>query len=295
MAKQKTEISIIIPCFNESRTILETIKKLNQVFSKFQNGYEIIVINDASTDGTQDQLDKLDDLRVRVISNRFQLGYGASIKIGIKNSRFEWIGICDADGTYPLDRFPDLLKYANDFDMVVGERTGKVRAIPFFRRPAKWFLNHFASYLVKRKIKDVNSGMRLFRKEIAGYYWNLFPDGFSFTTTMTLAFIMGNHRIKNLPIDYMKRKGRSKIRPLRDTYNFILLILRLAMLFNPLRVFMPAFFIVFFMTLISLGRDIYNLNLTDTTVMLFVFSIIILMIGLLADLINKKSTESWGR
>jgi len=152
----------------------------------------------------------------------------------------------------------------------------------------KWFLNKFSSFVVKRKIVDVNSGMRLFKKEAALKYWNLLPDGFSFTTTITLSMVMDNYRIKNLNIEYLKRKGKSKINPFKDTYDFFLLILKIAMLYNPLRVFMPAFFTVLFMTILSLGRDIYILNLTDTTVMLFIFSMIILMIGLLADLINKK-------
>jgi glycosyltransferase involved in cell wall biosynthesis len=293
MTREKPNVSIIIPCHNESGTIEETIEKLNRALMKSGNQYEIIIVNDASTDNTLDILDKSKTRKTRIVTNHYQLGYGASIKIGIKHSRFRWIGICDADGTYPLDRFDDLLKQAGEYDMVVGERTGKVRAIPLLRRPAKWFLNRFASYLVRRKINDVNSGMRVFNKEIAVQYWNLYPDGFSLTTTITLAFIMGNHQIKNVSIDYMKRRGRSKIRPFKDTYNFILLILRLAMLFNPLRIFMPAFFFVFFMTLVSLGRDIVNLNLTETSVMLFIFSIIILMIGLLADLINKKIAEGW--
>jgi glycosyltransferase involved in cell wall biosynthesis len=293
MEKKDMNVSIIIPCHNEAGTITETISQLDRIMGKCQFPYEIIVIDDASTDETGLKLTTLKNRNIRILSNPHQLGYGASIKVGIRNSKFRLIGICDADGTYPLNRFPDLLKEAGDNDLVVGERTGKVRSIPLFRRPAKWFLNRFASYLVKRKIKDVNSGMRVFGKEAAIKYWNLYPDGFSLTTTMTLAFIMGNHGIKNIPIDYMKRKGRSKIRPFQDTYNFILLIMRLAMLFNPLRIFMPAFFLVFFMTLASLGRDIYNLNLTETTVMLFIFSIIILMIGLLADLINKKISEGW--
>ncbi len=294
MKTQETGISIIIPCHNESETILTIIQKVNEVLSGSSNHFEIIVVDDSSTDDTSHRLAKLDIQKLKVLYNQYQLGYGGSIKEGIKKAKFQWIGICDADGTYPVNRFPDFLKYIRDFDMVVGIRTGKIRSIPLLRRPAKWFLNRFASYLVKRKISDVNSGMRIFRKEIAFKYWNLFPNGFSFTTTMTLSFIMGNYRIKNLSIDYLKRKGKSKIKPFQDTYHFILLILRLAMLFNPLRVFMPAFVVVFLMTLVSLGRDIYNLNLTDTTVMLFIFSIIILMIGLLADLINKKISEGRG-
>ncbi len=99
---------------------------------------------------------------------------------------------------------------------------------------------------------------------------------------------MDNLTIKNIPIDYFKRSGKSKIHPIKDTYNFLLLILRISMLFNPLRIFMPVFFLTTILTIISIARDIYLINLTDTTVILFIFSILILMIGLLADLINKR-------
>jgi glycosyltransferase involved in cell wall biosynthesis len=294
MNNRETGISIIIPCHNESKTIVPIIQKLNEALSGSQVLFEIIVVDDSSNDGTAQKLAGMNIQTCKVLANDYQLGYGGSIKKGIKKATYQWIGICDADGTYPVQRFSDFLKYISDFDMVVGVRTGKIRSIPLLRRPAKWFLNRFSSYLVKRKIADVNSGMRIFRKDVALKYWNLYPDGFSFTTTMTLSFISGNHPIKDLSIDYLKRKGKSKIKPFQDTYQFILLILRLAMQFNPLRVFMPAFFVIFLMTLFSLVRDLINLNLTDTTVMLFIFSIIMLMIGLLADLINKKGSQGWG-
>lgn len=293
MKDQKTAVSIIIPSHNEAGTIGPVIQEIHQTLSETGCHFEIIVVDDASTDGTAEKLDQLNIRTLRFLRNDFQLGYGGSIKRGLKTARYRWTGICDADGTYPVRRFADFLKHIPEFDMVVGVRTGKIRSIPLTRRPAKWFLNRFAGYLVKRKITDVNSGMRIFKKDIARKYWNLFPDGFSLTTTMTLCFIMGNHPIKTLNIDYLKRKGKSKIKPLQDTYQFFLLILRLTMQFNPLRVFMPAFFAVFSMTLGSVVRDLVNLNLTDTTVMLFIFSIIILMIGLLADLINKKGPQGW--
>ncbi|MCK4765128.1 MAG: glycosyltransferase family 2 protein [Candidatus Aminicenantes bacterium] len=281
-------ITIIIPCYNEADSILKTVEKLHGVMRQSERDFEIIIVNDASTDDTAEKLTEITCKEVKILANDFNLGYGASIKNGIETSSFSWIGITDADGTYPIERFPDLFEHMEKYDMVVGTRTGKIRAIPLLRRPAKWFLNRFSSYLVKRKINDVNSGMRIFKKEIARKYWNFFPNGFSFTTTLTLALIMGNYRTKNITIDYFKRKGRSKIHPIKDTYNFILLILRITMLFNPLRIFMPIFFMTMFLTFFSLGWDIYNINLTDTTVMLFIFSVIILMIGLLADLINKR-------
>ena len=281
-------ISLIIPCHNEGAAIIDAVTTARETLSANCPSFEIIVIDDGSTDDSPRQLEQLDDPQIHVITHRINMGYGACLKTGITKSRYPWIGICDGDGTYPVDRFPDLFQYSEDHDMVVGERTGKIRAIPLLRRPAKWLLNRYASFLVNRKIRDVNSGMRIFKKETVLKYWQIFPDGFSFTTTQTLAMILGNHPIKYVPVDYRKRKGRSKIRPIKDTYNFILLIMRTTMLFNPLRVFMPLFFLTFFLFLVSLGRALSMVKQTDTTGILFIFSIIILMIGLLADLINKK-------
>jgi glycosyltransferase involved in cell wall biosynthesis len=280
--------SLIIPCHNEGASIRDTVVAAMKTLEQACGSFEIIVVDDGSTDDSPQILQQLKNTHVQVITHPSNLGYGACLKSGIAGSRHPWIGICDGDGTYPVDRFPELFEFAGDHDMVVGERTGKIRAIPLMRRPAKWFLNKYASFLVNRRIRDVNSGMRIFKRESVLKYWSIFPDGFSFTTTQTLAMIMGNHPIKYHPVDYRKRRGRSKIRPLRDTYNFIMLIMRTAMLFNPLRVLMPLFFFIFFLSLLSVVRDIYLVNLTDTTVILFIFSIIILMIGLLADLINQR-------
>lgn len=292
MTGSKLGISILIPCYNEAVSVEETVKKTIRSLLNIGINFEVHVINDASSDDTSEILGKMDKKELIVTSNPFRMGYGACLKIGIKKSKFDWIGICDADGTYPVEMFPEFLEHIKDNDMIIGIRKGKTRAIPWTRLPAKWFLNKFSSFVVKRKILDVNSGMRVFKKEAALKYWNLLPDGFSFTTTITLSMVMDHYRIKNLNIEYLKRKGKSKINPFKDTYDFFILILKIAMLYNPLRVFMPAFFTVMFMTIFSLGRDIYNLNLTDTTVMLFIFSMIILMIGLLADLINKKIPSS---
>ena len=288
MKSEKSGISVIVPCYNEAAEIVKTIDALAAVFEPHFENYEIVVVDDASTDESRERLTKIRSKPVIVIHNSHNQGYGASLKIGIEQSRYEWIAITDADGTYPLQAFAEFFPFMKDFDMVVGVRTGKKRSVPLLRRPAKWFLNRFSSYLVRRKIIDVNSGMRIFQRDIARRYWNLFPSGFSFTTTLTLATIMGNKKIKEISINYLKRIGKSKIHPIRDTYNFFLLILRITMLFNPLRVFMPSFFITLFLAFLSLARDIYNLNLSETSVTFFVFSAIILMVGLLADLINKR-------
>ncbi len=238
---ESTGVSFVIPCFNEAGAIEKTIRELREILVKARFAFEIMVMDDGST-----------------------------------------------DGTYPAEKVSELLAYIPKNDMVTGIRTGDVRAVPLLRRPAKWFLNRFASYLVKKKIRDVNSGLRVFRKEVVTRSWNIFPDGFSFTTTITMLCALENLRVHTVPINYLKRKGRSKIHPLKDTYNFFLLLMRITMLFNPLRIFMPVALTTFFLCLASIVRDIVLLNLTDTTVLLFLFSVIFLMIGLLADLINKR-------
>jgi len=286
--KAEKGLSMVIPCFNEGGSIRPTVKQLEKTLKGSGIEYEIIVVDDGSTDGTGKEVEKLKVRNLVLVRNEFNLGYGASIKAGIRRSRYDWVGICDADGTYPVERIADMIPFFKDYDMVTGIRTGDVKAVPFLRRPAKWFLNRFSSYLAGRKIRDVNSGLRCFKKEFILKFRSIFPDGFSFTTTATMLFNMENLKVKNIPVNYYKREGRSKIRPVRDTYHFFLLIMRITMLFNPLRIFMPAFFTTLFLSFISLGRDIYLRNLTDTTVLLFVFSLIIFLIGLLADLVNRR-------
>ena len=281
---QEGGLSVIIPCHNEAATLPEILRKVSATLGQ----HEIIVVDDASTDETGEFLRTLDNPCVRVIRHEMKLGYGASLKSGILASRFSWIGITDADGTYPVEELARFLQFRDRYDMIVGARVGIIRKIPLFRRPAKWLINKLASYIARRKIPDVNSGLRLFKKEITRQYWTIFPDGFSFTTTLTLAMYMGRYRIHYIPINYLKRIGKSKIHPVKDTYQFVLLILRLAMLFDPLRIFMPPFFVTAFLAFVSLVRDIVHLNLAETTVTLFVAAILLLMLGLLADLINKK-------
>lgn len=281
-------LSMVIPCFNEAGSIRKTLEELEQTLKGSGIDTEIIVVDDGSTDGTAEEAEELKTGSLVLVRNEVNLGYGASIKAGIRQSRYDWVGICDADGTYPVEKIADMIPFFKDHDMVTGIRTGDVKAVPLLRRPAKWFLNRFSSYLAGRKIRDVNSGLRCFKKEYIQKFWSIFPNGFSFTTTTTMMFNMENLKVKTIPVNYYKREGKSKIRPIKDTYNFFLLIMRITMLFNPLRIFMPAFFTTLFFSFVSLGRDIYLRNLTDTTVLLFVFSLIIFLIGLLADLVNRR-------
>jgi len=282
-------VSFVIPALNEGESALTVIRELIDFLQSCACPWEIILVNDGSDESNRRAMEQdAAATGIRLLHHDSPLGYGAAIKSGIREARYPWIAIIDADGTYPVANFAGLLARRDHADMVVGSRQGKIRAIPWSRRPAKWLINRFASYVARRKIPDVNSGMRVFRREWVEKYQRLLPEGFSLTTTLTIALIRERARVEFVPIDYLKRRGRSKIRPLSDFAQFIMTILRLSMVFDPLRVAMPIFLTSSAFTLLSLARDVYNRNLADTTLFLFLFSMVILMLGLLADLINRK-------
>lgn len=280
-------ISIIIPAYNEEKGIGSTLTQLNDVMKQQDIECEIIVVDDGSTDATAKVVQQQDVLLLQHYSNR---GYGAAIKTGIRQARHDWIAIIDADGTYPPSAIPLLLAEESDgYDMVIGARTRE--DIPLVRRPAKWFLARLAEYLAETKIPDLNSGLRVFRKDLALSYFNILPSRFSFTITITIAFLSDHYLVKFVPIAYHGREGKSKIRPMQDTLNFVQLMLRTVMYFNPLKVLLPVSFLLF---LLSLIIGFYSLfaqgRVMDITVItLAMASIQIAVIAMIADMVQKKS------
>ncbi len=283
-------ISIIIPAYNEEETIGEVLSEINKIMEKSNWEYEVMVIDDGSSDGTGRIAKKR---RSRLISHPRNMGYGAALKTGIRNAKHDTILIIDADGTYPAGEISKLLKEMNDYDMVVGARTGEKVKMPFFRRPAKFFLNRLASYLSERKILDINSGLRVFKKGIALKYFHILPAKFSFTTTLTLAFLSDDYSVKYIPIDYRRRKGRSKIRPLRDTWAFLLLIIRTIIYFNPLKVLLPLASLLFLFGIVILlySKFVLQQVMDITVILLIVTSLLVALLGLIADLIVKRSIQ----
>ena len=288
----KIAVSVIVPCYNEEGSIESTVYSIREALSDLGE-YEIVFVDDGSTDGTGALLVELEQAiaEVRVVQHDRNRGYGAALKTGIRNCRASLIAITDADGTYPNDRLPDLIRLARKHDMVVGSRNGKNVRYPLIRKIPKWFLLRFAQWVANRKISDLNSGMRVFRKSVAERFLNILPDGFSFTTTITLATLTNGYRVHYEPIDYFSRMGRSKIKPIRDTLNFVQLILRTGMYFGPLRVFMPVATVFFLGFLVALAYDIFFIhNLTEKTLILLVAAAQLGMFALLADMIDKRSS-----
>jgi len=282
------QLSIIVPAYNEEGAIAQTIEGLKQELNKLDLDYEIIVVNDGSTDKTKEILERTQE--IKVIHHPENRGYGASLKTGFKQSQNGLTLITDADGTYPNESIPDLIKHTSDYDMVVGARTGKKAKIPLIRKPAKWIMGKLANYLSGMKIPDINSGLRIMKKSLIEKYLYILPDGFSFTTTITLAALTNGYRVKYVPITYSKRTGKSKFRPIRDTLNFFQLIIRTILYFNPLKVFIPLGIILFFFGIVVfLWSYFFAPKVLDTTTAIFIISSIqILAIGMLADLITKS-------
>mgnify|MGYP000504067634 CR=1 FL=1 len=236
--------SVVVPCFNEEESIRGVVSRIRDVMEKTGESYEIIVVDDGSTDGTHDILSEIGD--ITVIRHDKNRGYGAALKTGIKDSRGKYIIITDADGTYPFESVPEMMKYVSEYHMVVGSRNSEIVEDPLLRRVAKFILKQFAYFLSGEHIPDLNSGLRIFHRDLFLRFEHMFPDGFSFTTTITMACVANGIPIKYVPINYFRRRGKSTINPVRDFTGFMMIILRTVLYFKPLDIFLPVsiFFIL---------------------------------------------------
>ena len=291
MTLSEITVSVLIPAYNEEESITGTVEAIRK-YAGMVKAMEIIVINDGSRDRTGEIARTLP---VTLIEHETNTGYGSGLKDGLRQAQYEFILIADADGTYPLEDIPRLLAEAPNYAMVVGARTGAIVKVPPLRKPGKWLITRLAEYLSQRKIPDLNSGFRVFRKDVALRFLTLYPDGFSFTTTITLAMLTNHYKVKFIPINYHRRVGKSSIKPLRDFTNFTILIIRICAYFKPLNVFVPPALLLIlagltkgaidytgFLDPLAAGRlGLFGIVLALTGVQM-------LFIGLLADLIDQR-------
>jgi glycosyltransferase involved in cell wall biosynthesis len=271
--------SIVIPAFNEEGGLGDVLDGLRSSFP----GTEIIVVNDGSTDSTAALATAKGAL---VISHTRNLGYGASLKTGTRAAKGDYILFCDADGQHTPTDVGRLLAVAPEYEMVVGARDADSHQ-PLVRRPGKAFLRWFANILAGIRIPDLNSGLRVFHRETLLRYLHLMPDGFSFSTTSTFAMLKSNRRVLWLPITVKKRVGKSTVRQLRHGPQTLMLLLRISVLFEPLKLFVSVAGVLLLAAVCSLVLDVFLLtNLTDTTVLLSLAGLIIFMSGLLCDQVS---------
>jgi len=281
----QSPVTVLIPALNEEESLADTVSSIEQHRELFRD-LEIIVINDGSTDRTGEIARTLP---VTLIEHEMTRGYGASIKSGLRRAKGELIIIADADGTYPLEEIPRLLADVTEFDMIVGARTGEEVHIPLPRRIGKWIITQLAEYLTSQTIPDLNSGFRVFRKDIALRFLPMYPDGFSITSTLTLAMLTNHYRVKFLPINYRKRVGKSSIHPVRDFTNFVVLVIRICACFKPLSVFVPPAVILIGLGVLKGAIDYAGQHhLGGLSITMTLTGIQTLFIGLLADLIDQR-------
>lgn len=283
------KFSIVIPTHNEEKAIENTLKELKDYLSNKKYQTEIIVINDGSNDQTKKILEKIEG--IKLINHPYKKGYGASIKTGVKNALNDWILLYDGDGQHQPEYIEKLVQYSNDYDMIVGARAGYQG--PINRQPGKKLLALVANYLVQQKIPDLNSGFRLIKKDLFLRFLHIFPNGFSLTTTITLAFFKDGLNVKYVPIRINKRKGESTV-GLKDGLEALMTVFRTITLFSPLRIFLPTSFFLFYLSLlISIVQSFFlrEFNISDTTILFFISSLFLFFFGLLADQISAIRRE----
>jgi len=275
------EFTIVIPAFNESACIAGVLRQLQSALRENGVQSEIIVVDDGSTDGTSEQAEHISG--VRVIRHPENKGYGAAIKTGFRAAHTEWCITYDADSQHTPDLLLSLLPHCTEPNhMVVGMRTGYKG--PWIRQPGKRLLQWVANYLVQRKIPDLNSGLRAFRREQFLRFEHLFPNGFSLSTTSTVCFFKENLNVVYVPIRIQPRVGRSTVRA-HDAAKTFMLMVRLIMLFSPLRIFMPATILFALLTVADIAYEIsVTGNLTNkSSVALITLTSLTFFFGLLAD------------
>jgi len=278
---KKIKLSIIIPIFNEEGAIAQVINGLINELGRLDLEYELIAVNDGSTDGSKEILENITG--IRLINHPYNKGYGASLKTGARNAKFDWLLFFDGDGQHKTEYIKEFLKYIEDYDAIIGWRQGYKG--PALRQPGKKLLHFIANYLIERKILDLNCGLRLLKRKPFLQYEHLFPNGFSLSTTSTLAFLKEGLNVKYVPITINKRCGKSSVK-ISDGLRTIMLIIRLIMLFSPLKIFVPISFIGFLISISWIIYDLISNNfqlISKSSGFLFVASLLIFLFGLLAD------------
>jgi glycosyltransferase involved in cell wall biosynthesis len=296
---QSPYVSIVLPCYNEQGHVAAEVDRICAAMDVSGYAYELLAYDDASTDETLARLQEIAPQypQMKVVHFDRNGGSGTVRRIGTQQARGEFVVWTDADMTDPNERIPELVQILEKdhlLDQVVGARTSEQGTHKMFRVPAKWFIRKIAELLTNSTIPDLNSGLRVFRRDVALPYLRLLPPGFSCVTTITLAFLCNQHDVRYVPIDYAKRSGQSKFHFFKDAYRYILQVLRMVMYFNPLKVLMP---VALFLIGLGVAKGIYDmvvhpLLFAVNTVLILVTGLIIASMALLADLIVRSRGDS---
>ena len=288
--EERIQVSIVVPAYNEEEAITSVVQEVKQAMAKTSFHYEILVVDDGSSDSTSE---KAQAEEVRVLRRPQRRGSGTARRNGIEAAKGEIIVMIDADGSYQASDIPTLLSYFPQFDQVNGARQTEEGTLKWLRAPAKYFIRKLACYLSHTKIPDLNTGLKAFKRSIMLQYLWVLPDGFSCVSTMTLAFLCNGYDVTWVPIGYRKRIGKSKFHPVWDTASYILTVIRMIMYFKPLSVFLPASAFLF---LLALAKGVHSVWFSTGRLGFFeliasMTAVLIGVLGLIADLIVAQGRK----
>ncbi len=282
---KKTDVSVIIPAYNEAETIRDVIIKVKEIDPEF----EIIVVNDGSKDQTGELAREAGAI---VYSHPYNIGNGASIKSGIRIASGDILVFIDGDGQHDPNDIARMLQYFPEYDMVVGARS-KTSQVSIFRGLGNRMLNWLAGYVAKFRVQDLTSGFRAVKAEIAQSLLYLLPNTYSYPTTMTLGVLRNGMSLKYLPINAEKRKkGKSNISISRDGVRFFMIITKICALYSPFRIFLPVSFFIFLLGFIYYLVTFFTYGrFTNMSALLFTTSIIVFFMGIISEQISQMRFE----
>jgi len=280
------DVSIVLPVYNESGHLADEIDRIRKAMDQSEYSYEIIVVDDGSTDGSEQRLREIDGIRlIQFAQNR---GSGAARRWGTYAARGRVVVWTDVDMTYPNEEVPDIVREmeANGLDQLVGARTSEQGTLRLLRTPAKWVIRRLASYLTSVQIPDLNSGLRVFRRDVGEQFLHLLPRGFSCVTTLTMAFLTNGYSVGYRPIEYSVREGESKFHWWSDTRRYMLQVVRMALMWEPMRVFGP---LVVLFGGVGAGKLMFDLvdksfRVATNTLVILGIGVMFALVGMIADL-----------
>ena len=283
--RETPSATIIVPAFNEQATIAEVLAGITAL----DGGYEIIVVDDGSDDETPRQAEQAE---VTVISHDRRMGYGAALKAGVRHAAADVVLFFDADGQHDPADIPRVLDALADCDMAIGDRhsdgQGRRRGV------GRGVFSLLGNYIAGTRIPDINSGLRAMSKDVLLKYLHLMPSGYSFTTTSTLAFLKSGRRAAYVPICVRGRAGRGRVGPKPSAFDALVLLLRLCVLFEPLKIFLPASFLLLLGSAAAFTIEAVNtgtLGISDATLLLATSAVLVFFFGLLTDQVSALRRE----
>ncbi len=278
-------LSVVLPMYNEEKVVANVLDPLIKLLSQeLKLPSEIIVVDDGSSDNSAANVEQFNHPLVRLCRHPYNIGNGAAIKTGIRQARGDYILMMDSDGQHKVEDIPRLLEQIGTFDMVVGARTHQSDT-EFHRDLANKVYNMFASYVCGQRIDDLTSGFRIINANLAKEFVSLLPNTFSYPTTLTLAVVRAGYSLEYIPITVRRRVGKSKIKLFQDGSRFLLIILKIATLFSPLKVFLPVSIAMF---LTGVGYGLFKViflgsRYGPTSAMLMTVAVMVFMVGLVSE------------